>query len=388
MQPVQLPVQQAWMPIVTPAQQAWMPIVTPAQQTWKPIVTPAQQTWMPTGPPVQQARLPMGLPTGPPGQPTGPPGQPTGLLGRLSVQPMGPPTGPPTQQAQLPTGPPMQQAQLPMGPPAQLSVRPMRPPAQQARPMGPPTGPPLAQPTVLPMVPPGQPTDQPAQPVQRQRKKADCEYIHELSQEQLQNTVGRCVLVDPGRRDLLFAMREDSTIKDKQVYQYTRCQQRVETKQTKYRKILQQVKTADVAAAERTLGTGSCIKPDLDLYKVYLRARADVAAKLTWFYNHTMSHQRDGTTTPEVPLHRKLRLSAFINRQQADQRLVKRLRAKFKPEESDPEPVFIMGNWSAPMTRFHEPIRGKGWQTLLKRGGFDVYLIDEYLTSKTCPNFF
>ncbi|KAJ2666361.1 hypothetical protein IW148_001080 [Coemansia sp. RSA 1199] len=47
-----------------------------------------------------------------------------------------------------------------------------------------------------------------------------------------------------------------------------------------------------------------------------------------------------------------------------------------------------MGNWSAPMTRFHEPIRGKGWRTLLKRGGFDVYLIDEYLTSKTCPNCF
>ncbi|KAJ1859498.1 hypothetical protein GGH12_000453 [Coemansia sp. RSA 1822] len=46
-----------------------------------------------------------------------------------------------------------------------------------------------------------------------------------------------------------------------------------------------------------------------------------------------------------------------------------------------------MGNWSAPMTRFHEPIRGKGWRTL-KRGGFDVYLIDEYLTSKTCPNCF
>ncbi|KAJ2476201.1 hypothetical protein IWW56_005051 [Coemansia sp. RSA 2131] len=38
------------------------------------------------------------------------------------------------------------------------------------------------------------------------------------------------------------------------------------------------------------------------------------------------------------------------------------------------------------MAKFHEPIRGKGWRTLLKRGGFTVYLIDEYLTSKTCPN--
>ncbi|KAJ2473603.1 hypothetical protein IWW56_005960, partial [Coemansia sp. RSA 2131] len=183
-------------------------------------------------------------------------------------------------------------------------------------------------------------------------------------------------------------MHKDSTIKDKQVYRYTRCQQRVETKQTKYRKILQQVKTVDVVAAERTLGTGSCIKPDLDSYKVYLRAWALVAVELTIFYSHTMSHQRDSTTTPEVPIHRKLRLSGYIKRQQADEHLVNRLQAKFKPKESDPEPVFIMGNWSAPMTQFHEPIRGKGWQTLLKRGGFDVYLIDEYLTSKTCPNCF
>ncbi|KAJ2232662.1 hypothetical protein GGH97_006004 [Coemansia sp. RSA 475] len=184
-------------------------------------------------------------------------------------------------------------------------------------------------------------------------------------------------------------MHEDSTIQKKQVYRYTKCQQRVETKQTKYRKILEHVKkasSAGIAALERTLGAGSCIKPDLNQFKVYLAARAEVAARLTAFYNETMSRQQDGATTPKVPLHRKLRLSTYIKHQQADQRLVKQLRTKFKPKESDPEPIFIMGNWSAPMTRFHEPIRGKGWRTLLKRGGFDVYLIDEYLTSKICPN--
>ncbi|KAJ2120748.1 hypothetical protein IW147_004837 [Coemansia sp. RSA 720] len=183
-------------------------------------------------------------------------------------------------------------------------------------------------------------------------------------------------------------MCEDNSIAEKKVYRYTKCQQRVETKQKKYQKILQQVKTADVAAAEHTLGAGSYLKPDLKHFEEYLRARALVAAKLTWFYNHTMSCQQDSATMQEVPLHWKLRLSGYIRRQQADQHLVKQLRAKFKPKESDPEPVFIMGNWSAPMTRFHEPIRGKGWRMLLKRGGFDVYLIDKYLTSKTCPNCF
>ncbi|KAJ2499834.1 hypothetical protein GGH96_003177 [Coemansia sp. RSA 1972] len=234
-----------------------------------------------------------------------------------------------------------------------------------------------------------QPSDQPVKPVKRQRKKADCLYIDELPQEYLQSTVGRCVLVDPGRRDLLFAMREDSTIQKKQIYRYTKCQQHRETCVTKYRKILEQVKKADdedIVALERTLGAGSFIKPDLALFKEYLAARAGVEAKLTTFYNETMSWQRDGVTTPEVPLHRKLRFSVYIKRQQADDRLVKKLREKFKPEETDPEPIFIMGNWSAPMTQFHEPIRGKGWRRLLKRAGYEVYLIDEYLTSKLCPN--
>ncbi|KAJ2666734.1 hypothetical protein IW148_000724 [Coemansia sp. RSA 1199] len=293
---------------------------------------------------------------------------------QLAAQQARPPTGPLTQQAWMSTGPPVR---LPMVIPAQQVWMSTGPLVQQARlPTGPPT------------VPLGQPTDQPAQPVQWRKQKADCKYIHELSQEQLQNTVGRCVLVNPSQQDLLFAMCEDSSIAEKKVYRYTRNQQRVETKQTKYKKIFQQVKTAEVAAAERTLSAGSYLKPDLDSYKVYLAARADVAAKLTWFYNHTMSRQRDDATTPEVPIHRKLRLSGYIKRQQADQRLVKRLRAKFKPKESDSEPVFIMGNWSAPMAKFHEPIQGKGWRTLLKRGGFDIYLIDEHLTSKTCPNCF
>ncbi|KAJ2135626.1 hypothetical protein GGH17_002298 [Coemansia sp. RSA 788] len=176
-------------------------------------------------------------------------------------------------------------------------------------------------------------------------------------------------------------MHEKSTVQEKCVYRHTRSQQRKETRVTKYRKILQNEKTADVAAAERRLGAGSCIKPNLKLFEEYLAARAEVAADLTRHYNETMCNQQDGATTPKVPLHRKLRLSAYINRQRADQLLINRLKKRFSQDA-----VFILGNWSASMTRFHEPIRGKGWRTLLKRGGFDVYLIDEYLTSKTCPN--
>ncbi|KAJ2120453.1 hypothetical protein IW147_005066 [Coemansia sp. RSA 720] len=206
---------------------------------------------------------------------------------------------------------------------------------------------------------------QPAQPEPVQpQQQADYAYIHDLSQATLQSTTGRCVLVDPGRRDMLYIMHEKSTIEDK-VYRYTQNQQRVETRRRKYQKILENEKPANIAAAERSLNAGSRVVPDLELFKDYLRARALVADDLTQFYNKTMCHQRVGATTPEVPLHRKLRLSAYINRQRANQKLVSRLRKKFSPNA-----VFVMGNWSAPMARYHEPIRGKGWRTLLKRGGF------------------
>ncbi|KAJ2130770.1 hypothetical protein IW136_005472, partial [Coemansia sp. RSA 678] len=229
----------------------------------------------------------------------------------------------------------------------------------------------------------------PAQP----RQKADCQYIDELSQAMLQNMAGRCVLIDPGRRDLLFAMHEDSSIEDKQLYRYTRNQQRNETRVTRFKKILEKVKkadTEDIAEAERSLGAGNCVKPDLKLFKEYLEARAQVADKLTRFYNETYTvhptsthkiHMFKTSEPQSFPLHRKLRLSAYVNRKQADQRLINKLRKEFGPNA-----VIIIGDWSAPMNRFHEPIRGKGWRELLKRGGFEVYLIKEYLTSKTCPN--
>ncbi|KAJ1729262.1 hypothetical protein LPJ61_003610, partial [Coemansia biformis] len=75
------------------------------------------------------------------------------------------------------------------------------------------------------------------------------------------------------------------------------------------------------------------------------------------------------------PLHRKLRLSAYINKKQSDARF-----RKFGKKA-----VYVMGNWSAPMQRYHEPARGKGMRRMMREHGQMVYLIDEYKTSKYCP---
>ncbi|KAJ2657834.1 hypothetical protein IW148_004991 [Coemansia sp. RSA 1199] len=95
----------------------------------------------------------------------------------------------------------------------------------------------------------GRPRKQPQQEQNTEPKQqADCAYIHDLPQDMLQSTAGRCVLVDPGQRDMLYMMHEKSTIEDK-VYRYTRNQQRVETRRRKYQKILENEKPANIAAA-------------------------------------------------------------------------------------------------------------------------------------------
>ncbi|KAG1470123.1 hypothetical protein G6F56_002866 [Rhizopus delemar] len=64
----------------------------------------------------------------------------------------------------------------------------------------------------------------------------DVPYVHTLSKKQLLADIGKCILVDPGRRDMLYCMHESSTIQIKSLYRYTNNQRNVETKTRKFRK--------------------------------------------------------------------------------------------------------------------------------------------------------
>ncbi|KAG2207552.1 hypothetical protein INT47_004302 [Mucor saturninus] len=82
------------------------------------------------------------------------------------------------------------------------------------------------------------------------------------------------------------------------------------------------------------------------------------------------------------PLHRKLQLSAYVRIQLGNEDLIAKLDEQFGVEA-----VYVIGNWSAPNTRFHEPIRGLGFRRLLRKAGEMVYLIDEFRTSQCCPAY-
>lgn len=50
-------------------------------------------------------------------------------------------------------------------------------------------------------------------------------------------------------------------------------------------------------------------------------------------------------------------------------------------------PTLIIGKYSNPNSRFHEPSPGIGLKRKLKELGFSVFLIDEFISSTTCCEF-
>ncbi|KAI7870020.1 hypothetical protein BDF14DRAFT_1778562 [Spinellus fusiger] len=79
-------------------------------------------------------------------------------------------------------------------------------------------------------------------------------------------------------------------------------------------------------------------------------------------------------------LFRKIKLSSYINRLISDKKLVNILKEKFADEA-----ILVYGNWFAGHVKFHEPIRRVGMRRMLRKKGFNVYLINEFKTSSFCP---
>jgi hypothetical protein len=112
----------------------------------------------------------------------------------------------------------------------------------------------------------------------------ETEYIEGLTQAELKNTKGRCVLMDPGRRDLLYCMKETSTAKDKQTLVYTKM---TRNKIARHFKILRKkTKPEMIKAAEVILSNTKSSSVDVGNYIKYIKARASVDTLLSEYYGN------------------------------------------------------------------------------------------------------
>ncbi|ORE09603.1 hypothetical protein BCV72DRAFT_260721 [Rhizopus microsporus var. microsporus] len=205
----------------------------------------------------------------------------------------------------------------------------------------------------------------------------DFKYVEKLEKEELLAGVGNCALIDPGRCNMLYCMHEESIIESKRTYRYTSNQRAIETKSRKFKKLRESLKPDDVRAAEVSLSKYKSSTVNGDKFAKYLQERATITPVLSKYY---ANEDIPAVETNLLPF-RKMKLSSFINGQQADKRLARNLKTKFGDNAT-----LIIDNWSAGNVKFHESIRGVGMRRVLAKQGFKICLLDECKTSSFCPS--
>ncbi|EIE92499.1 hypothetical protein G6F46_009596 [Rhizopus delemar] len=143
------------------------------------------------------------------------------------------------------------------------------------------------------------------------------QYIEKLGKEDLLAGVGKCVLIDPGRRDLLCCMHEKRTVENKMIYRYTSYQKAVETKSRKFRKLRNNLKRDEVIVAELSLSHFKSSTVNKDKFVEYLQERAKVIPVMKAYYlNEDRPAAEDQCADGFLPF-RNMKFSSFINQQQA-----------------------------------------------------------------------
>ena len=205
----------------------------------------------------------------------------------------------------------------------------------------------------------------------QRRTKDTEEYIDELyDYTPLQGK--KIVAIDPNLSDLLFCVngtdRETNT-----KFRYTQDQRKKETKVKKYRDLLFENKQKVVEGKtiiewETELSNFSSKTLDFEKFKAYIGMKNAVNKIISPFY--------------EEQIYRKLKFGSYMLRQKTEARLLKRFEQLFgSPEDT----IVGFGDFEQHQHRkFKEPVKGKGFRTLLRKHGYKVYLVDEFRTSCRC----
>jgi hypothetical protein len=105
-------------------------------------------------------------------------------------------------------------------------------------------------------------------------------------------------------------------------------------------------------------------------YQNYLHIKNLVTHNLTSFY--------------QDPIYRKFRLHTYSNTQRSESNFMNRFRETF----GNPDKVVVgFGDWNEKGHRKgHEPLKGVGFHKMIRNAGYEVFLVNEHRTSKTCSN--
>ena len=177
------------------------------------------------------------------------------------------------------------------------------------------------------------------------------------------------VSIDLNKRDLMFCNDGNKT------FRYTQNQRVKETKSKKFSKIKQKksdetiIDGKSVKEWETTLSGFNHKTLNFDTFKSYVQQKNNINHRLINYYKDY--------------LFRKLRLNSFINTMTTENNLVNRFMKKFgSPDDT----IVCIGNWSQTRNKYNPSTKGKGFRTMFRKKGYEVYLVDEYNTSCRCFN--
>jgi transposase len=199
------------------------------------------------------------------------------------------------------------------------------------------------------------------------------QYIDELDKKEYDKLkCKKIVACDPNKSDLLYCI--DGTTKDRNQYRYTQDQRRKETKMKKYRNIQNDLKTKkkiekkNIIEIETELSDKNKKTLNIKKFKEYIKEKNKINEKLFKFY--------------ENEIFRKLRLDNYINKMQNEQKMIKEFIATFgKPKNT----IVCIGDFEQKhQMKYKEPTKGKSLRMLLRKHGFDVYMVNEFRTSCRC----
>lgn len=199
-------------------------------------------------------------------------------------------------------------------------------------------------------------------PMQQGNKTSE-PYITEYNGPQTKKIVAG----DPGKEDLVYFV--DGCEKNSKTFRYSQAQRRKETKKSKYKRIVKNLKeNTMIETYENELSNHNSKTLNIEKFKNYIATKSLRYAELSNFYGQY--------------IFRKLRLNAFINTMQSEQRMIKNFSQKFG---SPKECIIGMGDWEQKQQmKFKEPTKGIGMRRLFRKYGYEVYLVDEFRTTCKC----
>ena len=187
---------------------------------------------------------------------------------------------------------------------------------------------------------------------------------------QNKNIVG----IDPNKSDLIFCMDSYGN-----KFRYTQCQRKKEIGFKRNReklknakletKILYAGELQNINQIESKLSFHSKKSMDLDSFFEYIKLKNKINKVLEEFYYRKVW--------------RTIKFETVSRTKKSEQIMVNNFAEVF----GDPnETVIGFGNYGSAHMRGIEPVKGKGFRKTLRHAGYEVFLVDEFRTSKMCSD--